>query len=415
MPSPTVREEGLTIVIPALNEEEAIESTIQRCLAARAPIQQQTGLRRVDIIVVDDGSTDQTHAKASRYEPEIRVLRHEKNLGYGAAIKHGFRESRTTLAGFLDADGTCDPLFFIPLCLKQKEGDYDVVLGSRMGPESEMPAVRRLGNRLYSLLLGLLAQQRITDTASGMRVVKAASLSKIEPLPDGLHYTPAMTSRVLFRPGLTLAEVPMPYAERIGESKLSVVKDGVRFLRIILEMALIYRPLHFFGTAALGLFALCLVYTPGLIHDALVLETIPDDRIYRMLSLITFFVGGLMLLNVGFLGQKMSLYLHNYTSRFLTLYNRILSSLAPLGLAAILVGFLINLAPLREYWSMGKIQHSWIYIAAGALLVLAGLQMLTIGALNFVIDLVIRLRGNDNQEGGRRIEGRPEEGIRRPD
>ncbi len=398
MPSPTEREEGLTIIIPALNEEEAIESIIQRCLAARDPIQQQTGLARVDIIVVDDGSTDATYPKALRYAPEIRVLKHERNLGYGAAIKHGFQESQTTLAGFLDADGTCDPLFFIPLCQKQKEGDYDVVLGSRMGPGSQMPAVRRLGNLFYSLLLGLLAQQRITDTASGMRVVKTASLSKIEPLPDGLHYTPAMTSRVLFHPGLTLAEVPMPYAERIGQSKLRVIKDGVRFLRIILEMALIYRPLPFFGTAALVLFALCGIYAPGLIRDALVLEIIPDDRIYRMLSLITFFVGGLMLLSVGFLGQKISLYLHNCQSKFLTLYNRIPSSLPPLGLAAILAGLLINLAPLREYLSMGKIQHSWIYIAAGALLVLAGLQMLTMGALNFVIDLVIRLRGNDSQD-----------------
>ena len=383
-------ENGLTIIIPAYNEEEAIESIIRRCLDARDTILQAAGLETIRIIVVDDGSRDRTRERASRFLPHITLLKHEHNQGYGAAIKYGFRESRTTLVGFLDADGTCDPLRFAEFCRVQKEMNADVVSGSRMGPQSEMPAVRRLGNRIFALLLAALARKKIQDTASGMRVLKAESLRKIYPLPDGLHFTPAMTARILFKPGLSLCEVPMPYAERIGKSKLNVLKDGIRFLRVILEMALIYKPLQFFGAVAALLFLIGLSYLPGLILDAIRLGVIPEDRIYRMLGIITFFVGGLMLLGVGFLGQKAALLLHGDIERYPSFYNRILRRFAPAGIGCILIGIGINIAPLREYVSLGKIHYSWIYIAGGALLVLGGLQMLSIAILDYVLDLVVR-------------------------
>jgi hypothetical protein len=123
----------------------------------------------------------------------------------------------------------------------------DVVLGSRMGPQSKMPAIRRLGNKIYALILGLLCSHSITDTASGMRVVRRTSLDRLYPLPDGLHFTPSMSARALMN-NLHVEEVPMSYSERIGRSKLSVVKDGVRFLQTILAGVLCYRPDKIFLT-----------------------------------------------------------------------------------------------------------------------------------------------------------------------
>ncbi|HBL44181.1 MAG TPA: glycosyltransferase family 2 protein, partial [Planctomycetaceae bacterium] len=122
----------LTIVIPALNEEDAIGGTIARCLEAREEISHQSGLDGVEIIVVSDGSTDRTAEIAQSFE-EISVIIFEQNRGYGAAIKEGWRRGRGDYVGFLDADGTCDPRFFAALCQTAITENADVTLGSRLG------------------------------------------------------------------------------------------------------------------------------------------------------------------------------------------------------------------------------------------------------------------------------------------
>ncbi len=124
----------------------------------------------------------------------MKVIVFRENRGYGAAIKEGWRIGRGTLLGFLDADGTCDPRYFASMCETALTEDADIVLGSRLGPNSKMPKVRRLGNRIYAFLLGLLCGRAITDTASGMRVVRRRSLKYLYPLPDGLHFTPSMSA-----------------------------------------------------------------------------------------------------------------------------------------------------------------------------------------------------------------------------
>ena len=245
--------DSLTIVIPALNEEDAIGDTISRCLAARGRIAEAAGLTGVEIIVVSDGSTDRT-AQIAQGFGEVKVVVFEQNRGYGAAIKEGWRQGDGTLLGFLDADGTCDPAYFADMCRIAIEDSADVVLGSRLGPESKMPRTRRLGNRIYAFLLGLLCGRQITDTASGMRVVRRKSLKHLYPLPDGLHFTPSMSARALLN-DLRVIEIPMRYEERIGTSKLSVVGDGIRFLRAIFAGVLCYRP----EKLLLSAFVVCLL------------------------------------------------------------------------------------------------------------------------------------------------------------
>ena len=122
----------------------------------------------------------------------------EKNRGYGAAIKEGWRQGRGTLLGFIDADGTCDPVYFAEMCRAAIDEDADVVLGSGLGPDSRMPRIRRIGNQIFALLLGFLCGRHVTDTSSGMRIVQRRALRHLLPLPNGLRFTPAMSARALF-------------------------------------------------------------------------------------------------------------------------------------------------------------------------------------------------------------------------
>jgi glycosyltransferase involved in cell wall biosynthesis len=106
--------------------------------------------------VVSDKSTDRTVEIAYSLDG-VKVIVSEENRGYGAAIKEGFRSGRGTLVGFIDADGTCDPLYFGEMCRAIVEDDYDITLGSRLGPNSKMLRIRRLGNhRIFAARLGIL-------------------------------------------------------------------------------------------------------------------------------------------------------------------------------------------------------------------------------------------------------------------
>jgi glycosyltransferase involved in cell wall biosynthesis len=272
----------LTIVLPALNEELAIGSTIERMLAAREHIISTSPIKEVEVIVVSDGSTDRTAEIASSFR-EVRVIVFEQNRGYGAAIKKGFAEGSGEIVGFLDADGTCDPKFFAHLCDALTRERADVAIGSRMGPESRMPKIRRLGNRIYALILSALSNKVVSDTASGMRIIRRSALRHIYPLPDGLHFTPAMSARVLMDEQLRIVEQPMSYEERIGESKLHVLRDGVRFFQTIFHMSLMWRPAKCFF--ALGMFCLGLMTALALhpIETWLREGKLQEDMVYRLL------------------------------------------------------------------------------------------------------------------------------------
>lgn len=272
----------LTIVIPAYNEEKAIGEIIERSLRARGYIILHSPVEQVEIIVVSDGSTDRTAEIAAKYE-EIRLIVFAQNRGYGAAIKRGFLEGAGELVGFLDADGTCDPLFFTDLAIALIDQNASVALGTRMGPNSKMPLIRRLGNRVFAFILSVLSNKVVSDTASGMRIIRRDVLPYLYPLPDGLHFTPAMSARVLMDRRLSLVERAMPYEERIGESKLNVVGDGIRFLRTIFEMTIMWQPAKLFLWAAV----LCLGCMTALAMHPVELwfrtGRLQEDMIYRLL------------------------------------------------------------------------------------------------------------------------------------
>jgi len=234
------------LVIPALNEEQAIAGTLRRALAARASVLAQTPVQEMLIVFVNDGCTDRTQEIVDQPEfREVIKVNYGRNRGYGAAIKAGFHATDADLVGFIDADGTCEPEFCVPLIQQMLKTDADVVLAARLSPNTQMPLIRKIGNRIFALLLGVMSgKMSITDTASGFRICKRASLKLMSPLPDGLHFTPTQSAICLLDPRLKIEEVHgMHYKEREGRSKLSVLKDGFRFLWTILFSAACYSPI----------------------------------------------------------------------------------------------------------------------------------------------------------------------------
>lgn len=294
----------LLIAIPALNEQESIASSIEKCLDARQHIIDHSPVDEVEVTVVSDGSTDRTVEIAGRYADQIKLIVFETNRGYGAAITEAWMSSDADLLGFLDADGTCDPLYFARFCSELIEHEVDVVLGSRMNKESRMPLVRRIGNTAFAWMLTVLSLRRIRDAASGMRVVRRSSLTRIFPLPTGLHFTPAMSARAVMSRDLKLLEVDMPYHEREGESKLSPFKDGLRFAQVILQAALLYRPSRPMGVIATALFALTCVMmiSPTLFY--LREHRVEEWMIYRFLVGELLSTIAILIWCVTYLGRK---------------------------------------------------------------------------------------------------------------
>lgn len=239
----------LSVVIPAYNEEAGIAAIACRVLAVNeqlAPV----GVQHLELLVVDDGSRDRT-AQIAASIPGVRLIQHPANMGYGAALKTGFSQATGELIGFLDADGTYPPEHFPELCATALNG-ADLVIGSRMaGADSEMPMTRRAGNVFFARLLSWVGRQPVSDSASGMRVFRRDILERLYPLPDGLNLTPVMSTRAVHE-GIRMVEVPIPYSERLGRSKLSVVHDGSLFLRSMIWTALQYNPVRILGLLGLA-------------------------------------------------------------------------------------------------------------------------------------------------------------------
>ncbi len=388
------RKQVFSIVIPAYNEEEAIASICERCIAARDRIIAETDVADVEITVVSDGSHDRTAEIAATYKDRgINLIAYEKNRGYGAAIKTGFENSKGDLLSFLDADGTCDPLFFITLINRLNRERADIALGSRMGPQSEMPPVRVLGNKIYAFLLGVLSNTVVKDTASGMRIMTRESLEKVYPLPDGLNFTPAMSAKALLDGSIRIIEEPMPYKERIGRSKLSVVKDGFRFLRIILDVALTYRPVRMFTIASAILFIIAFLYGLRPFLQWMDQGQIENRFVYRIIAVMVLYNAASLLFLTGLITER-AIALTYPGERRLTFTMSLLwnifsqRNLLIAGPAMMVLAILINSVPLFQYLTRLEIDVSWFVIATGGILAVIGLQLFTAGVIMRALDLL---------------------------
>lgn len=386
----------LTIVIPALDEEEAIASTLRRCLDARATIESESNVKEVEIIVVNDGSSDRTEEIARSFD-EVVVLGFDQNRGYGAAIQSGFAHARGDLLAFLDADGTCDPLQFAAMCRAIDDAPADVVLGSRMGEGSEMPLVRTIGNTIFAWILGLLSRRRVRDTASGMRVLRRSALDHLTPLPDGLHFTPAMSARILMEDRLRLVELPMPYAERVGRSKLSVLRDGLRFLSCIVQAAVAYRParplLLLAGATALA--ALAVGWLP--LRFYLAERHLEEWMIYRLLLASLLASVAAFGVATAVVAERVAALAHGRAPRAAgptALAARVLRRRHGWWLALSLCGLatLVVWPGAHEYFASGHVTMHWSRAALASLLLLVAVSLAMSAFLLDMLDLIERER-----------------------
>ncbi len=369
----------LSVVIPAYNEESGIAQIIERVLSIR-PRLNEAGVDDLELIVVDDGSRDKTADIAARY-PGVRLIRHTVNQGYGAALKTGFSRARGNLLGFLDADGTYPPEHFPDLCRVALEEKVDLVVGSRMnGTESEMPLVRRIGNFIFANLVSLLGNHRVSDSASGMRVIRREARPRLYPLPDGLNFTPVMSTRALHE-NIRWREVPIPYKERVGRSKLSVVRDGMRFLSTIIWTALNYNPVRILGGIGLGLVAIA-----GLIAAAIVGMRLAGITHLGPWGVVSLFVGGLCgvsgvtLFSLGATFNYLVSLFHKQPIRQGLFGNPIFDRplerhFGWMGLVAMAVGVAVGGVSLSLALGGWAIERLWLYLLGAAMISLVGLQL----------------------------------------
>jgi glycosyltransferase involved in cell wall biosynthesis len=368
----------LSIVIPAWNEEDGIAAIVKRVLSVQ-PALAEANVADLELIVVDDGSTDRTAEIAAACDG-VRIVRHEVNKGYGAALKTGFNAARGDLLGFLDADGTYPPECFRDLCREALDG-ADLVVGSRRsGAESEMPFVRRVGNLLWSSLVTLLGNQRVIDPASGMRVFRREVLERLYPLPDGLNFTPVMSTRAIHE-GVRLVEVPIPYKERVGRSKLSVVNDGMRFMRTIIWTVLSYNPVRLLGSLGLGLFGLgCLIAAVLIGMRVAGITRLGPWGVTSVFGAVVLGIVGVDLFALGVTFNYLVSLFHKRPIRqglfgqplFQVPLDRQFWWMGLLGTAAGLAFGVVSLILGLGGW---PIQRLWLYLLAGTMLMLVGVQL----------------------------------------
>jgi glycosyltransferase involved in cell wall biosynthesis len=356
-------------------------------------------VRGVQVVVVNDGSTDRTGPIAdqlARQHRQLKVIHFAENQGYGAALKRGFQEGTGDLVAFLDADGTCDPAYFARMCHRLESQSADIVIGSRLGKGSEMPWVRRLGNRLFALLLGFVSGRAVTDTASGMRVLRRGTLDRLYPLPDGLQFTPAMSARAILD-GMSIQEVDISYAERVGHSKLHAVRDGFRFLVAIMSALLVFRPARVFNAAAF--FCLLMAVLWGIYPAEYFLShhALQDGMIFRLLLCSLLLTCAFVFLTASVLAEDiLTLVGHRTTRSFLSsVMDRMFAKrvLLLIAIVAPWAGVILVWSGLLEWFRTKQTHMHWSLAMIAVLL----LQIAVCAAVTAVLRLVIGLWRNETE------------------
>lgn len=215
----------VSLVVPAFNEEEGLPLVIEEYLDW------------VDeIIVVDDGSTDNTYESAKRFAGEkVKLFRHETNRGKVAALRTGVKQASGEVIVFTDADYTY-PARCVPELVREIERGADLVLGARLQSRKNIPAFNRLGNNIFSFLATYISCMKIQDSQTGMRAFRREMFDRLDVNAKGLEFETKMTVRAA-KLGYKIVEIPIEYRPRVGRSKLNPIKDGARMMMALFSVA----------------------------------------------------------------------------------------------------------------------------------------------------------------------------------
>lgn len=267
----------MSIVIPAMNEGGAIAGVVDRLRAAAA---------WREVLVIDDGSTDDTAQRAER--AGARVIRHPYNKGNGAAVKTGIRHATGEFVLIVDADGqhraedACR--------LAGRLGEFDLVVGARSAA-TQATAARRGGNAMLNRLASYLTGRAIPDLTSGFRGARRECLREfIHLLPNGFS-TPTTTTLAFIRAGYNVAFEPIHAEPRLGDSKIRFARDGAKFFLILLKIVTIFSPLRVFVPVSAGAFGVGTIYGIG---NFLLYGRIPNGAVLLILFAVIVFLVGLV-------------------------------------------------------------------------------------------------------------------------
>jgi glycosyltransferase involved in cell wall biosynthesis len=232
---------GVTLVVPAYNEEDGIEGVVRRLSSLDLGVS-------LELLVVEDGSTDRTRERLAELEaqvPCLRVLEHGYNRGYGAALKTGFQAAAHEVVVITDADGTY-PEDRIGELLARVDAGAEMAVGARVGANVHIPLVRRPAKWALRRLASYLAGVRIPDLNSGLRAFRRELVLKyLGILPDGFSFTTTITLASLTN-GHRVEYVTIDYAPRSGRSKIKPIRDTLGFTALILRTVLYFNPLKVF-------------------------------------------------------------------------------------------------------------------------------------------------------------------------
>ncbi len=236
-----------TIVLPAKNEASGLRNLLP-ILIRKFP--------NAEVIVVNDGSTDETESICR--QSGVRLISHPYSMGNGAAIKTGAREANKDKVVFMDADGQHNPED-IPRLLKKMDEGYEMVVGARRS-NTHASSLRRIANCSFNRLASIMTGYHIEDLTSGFRVVRARHFRRfLYLMPNGFSY-PTTSTMAFFRSGLPVAYVPISAAKRIGTSHINLLRDGLRFLLIIMKIGALFSPMRLFLPIATILFGTGISY-----------------------------------------------------------------------------------------------------------------------------------------------------------
>ncbi len=273
----------ISIVIPAKNEAANLQALLRQI---------KTVVPDAEILVIDDGSTDDTSLIAKN--ADATVIKHPYSQGNGAAIKTGARKAKGDIIIFMDADGQHDPNDIPDLLAKLEEG-YDMAVGARH-VSTQSSWLRKIGNSFYNWLASIMTGHRIEDLTSGYRAVRADKFRKfIYLLPNGFSY-PTTSTMAFFRSGFPVAYVPIHAGKREGKSHIQLFRDGMRFFIIILRIGALFSPMRLFLPIS------ATVFITGLSYYAYTFST--TGRFTNMTALLL--MSSLLIFLIGILSEQIS-------------------------------------------------------------------------------------------------------------
>ncbi len=273
---------SVSIIIPAYNEEDSIAEVLEQIDQVM-----ESSENDYEIIVVDDGSTDDTTEVLKNLT--VKVIRHPHNKGYGASLKTGIRNAAGDIIVITDADGTYPPEE-IPNIISLMDQN-DMVVGARTGGNVKIPLIRRPAKWFLAKLANYLSDTTIPDLNSGLRAFrKDAAMRFFNILPNGFSFTTTITLG-MHSNDYVIHYMPINYHERSGKSKIHPIKDTLNFILLIISTIMYFNPLKVFLPVGIFLFILGTVL---LFYDVFVIQNLGDKTI--LVYSVSFLIGFLGLL-----------------------------------------------------------------------------------------------------------------------